>query len=62
MLTTKFNNKSIIILFETNLFINEKVINLCVIHAKRVIFQIKDMQLIKILKDYMTKSENSYSH
>ncbi len=62
MLATEFISKSAKILCEINLFINKKVTNLCVIHAKRVTFQVKDMQLIRILRDYMMRSENSYSH
>jgi histone H3/H4 len=34
--------------------------NLCVIHAKRVTLQIKDMQLIKKLRKIMIEDSNSY--
>ncbi len=56
MFTTELKNKfnqSRLILKLTN-----KVSNLCVIHAKRVILQIKNMQLIKNLRRIMIEDSN----
>jgi histone H3/H4 len=56
MFTTKLKskfNQSRLILKLTN-----KVSNFCVIHAKRVILQIKDMQLIKNLRRIIIEDSN----
>jgi histone H3/H4 len=59
MITTKFQSKFCVISLKCAL-IEEQMFNLCVIHAKRVILQIKNMRLMKTLREIMTKNENSH--
>jgi hypothetical protein len=59
MITTKFQSKFCVISFICAL-IEEQMFNFCVIHAKRVILQIKNMRLMKTLREIMTKNENSH--
>ncbi len=59
MITTKFQSKFCVISLKCAL-IEEQVFNLCVIHAKRVTLQVKNMRLMKTLREIMTKDENSH--
>ncbi len=59
MITTKFQSKFCVISLKCAL-IEEQVFNLCVIHAKRVILQVKNMRLMRTLREIMTKNENSH--
>jgi hypothetical protein len=59
MITTKFQNQFYVISLKCAL-IEEQIFNLCVIYAKRVTLQIKNMRLMKTLREIMTKNENSY--
>ncbi len=59
MITTKFQNKFYVISLKCAL-IKEQMFNLCVIHAKRVILQMKNMQLMKTLRKIMIENENSH--
>jgi histone H3/H4 len=56
MFTTKLKNK--FNQFRLILKLTNKMSNFCVIHAKRVILQIKNMQLIKNLRRIMIKDSN----
>ncbi len=56
MFTTKLKNK--FNQFRLILKLTNKMSNLCVIHAKRVILQIKNIQLIKNLRKIMIENSN----
>ncbi len=56
MLTTELESK--FNQFRLILKLTNKVSNLCVIHAKRVILQIKNMQLIRNLRRIMIEDSN----
>jgi hypothetical protein len=59
MIITKFQSKFCVISLKYAL-IEKQGFNLCVIHAKRVILQMKNMQLMKTLREIMIKDENSH--
>jgi histone H3/H4 len=55
--TTKFQSKFCVISFKCAL-IEEQMFSLCVIHAKRIILQIKNMRLMRTLREIMTENVN----
>ncbi len=56
---TKFQSKLCVNSLK-NALIENQMFNICVIHAKRIILQMKNMQLMKTLREIMTEDENSH--